>query len=61
MDQHATQINVAALAVMPEVPAIMFSGYGGAFTEKEACSAGVSALVSKSEHISVLLTKRAAR
>jgi DNA-binding NarL/FixJ family response regulator len=43
--------------VMPEVPVIMFSEYSGASTEKEACSAGVSALVSKSEHISVLLSK----
>ncbi len=43
--------------VMPEVPVIMFSEYSGASTENEACSAGVSALVSKSEHISVLLSK----
>jgi DNA-binding NarL/FixJ family response regulator len=43
--------------VMPEVPIIMYSAYSDTFTEREACSAGVSALVSKSEHISVLLGK----
>jgi len=40
---------------MPEVPILMFSAYSASFTEKEARSAGVSALVSKSEHISVLV------
>jgi DNA-binding NarL/FixJ family response regulator len=43
--------------VMPDVPVIMFSAYSDSSTEKEARSAGVSALVSKSEHISVLLSK----
>jgi len=43
--------------VMPEVPVIMYSAYSDSFTEKEARSAGVSALVSKSEPISVLLGK----
>src|SRR5579863_10771537 len=43
--------------LMPEVPVIMFSGYSDSLTEQEARSAGVSALVSKSEHISVLLDK----
>ena len=43
--------------VMPEVPIIMYSAYGDSSTEKEARSAGVSALVSKSEHTSVLLAK----
>src|SRR6266536_4411929 len=41
--------------VMPEVPIVMFSAYSDSFTEKEARSAGASALVSKSEHISVLV------
>lgn len=41
--------------VMPKVPVIMFSEYSGASTEKEACSVGVWALVSKFAHISVLL------
>ena len=41
--------------VMPDVPVIMFSAYSDTSTEKEARSAGVWALVSKSEHISVLL------
>ena len=43
--------------VMPEVPVIMFSAYTGPSTEKEAHSAGASALVSKFEHVSVLLGK----
>jgi len=43
--------------LMPEVPIIMYSAYGDSSTEKEARSAGVSALVSKSEHTSVLLGK----
>jgi DNA-binding NarL/FixJ family response regulator len=41
--------------VMPEVPIIMYSAYSDSFTEKEAHSAGVSALVSKSEPMSVLV------
>jgi two-component system nitrate/nitrite response regulator NarL len=43
--------------VMPEVPVIMFSAHSDSSTEKEARSAGASALVSKFEHISVLLGK----
>ena len=43
--------------VMPEVPIIMYSAYGDSFTQREARSAGVSALVSKSENIAVLLGK----
>ncbi len=43
--------------MMPEVPIIMFSAYSDSSTEKEARSAGVSALVSKFEHTSVLLGK----
>jgi DNA-binding NarL/FixJ family response regulator len=43
--------------VMPDVPIIMYSAYGDSFTERESRSAGVWALVSKSEHISVLLGK----
>jgi DNA-binding NarL/FixJ family response regulator len=43
--------------LMPEVQVVMFSGHCDPFTEREAFSAGVSALVSKSEHISVLLGK----
>lgn len=41
--------------LMPEVPVVMFSAYCGPSTEKEARSAGASALVSKFEHVSVLL------
>ena len=43
--------------MMPEVPVIMFSAYRSSSTEKEARSAGASALVSKFEHISVLIGK----
>ena len=41
--------------LMPEVPIVMFSAYSDSLTEKEARSAGVSALVSKSEQMSVLV------
>jgi DNA-binding NarL/FixJ family response regulator len=43
--------------VMPDVPVIVVSAYGDSSTEKEAGSAGVSAGVSRYEHISVLLSK----
>jgi hypothetical protein len=39
------------------LPLIVFSEYSDVFSEKEARSAGVSALVSKAEHVSVLLGK----
>ena len=41
--------------IMPTVPLIMFSEYSDAFSEQEARSAGISALVSKAEHASVLV------
>jgi DNA-binding NarL/FixJ family response regulator len=43
--------------VMPEVPIVMYSAYSDSSTEKEARSAGVSALVSKFEDTSILLDK----
>jgi DNA-binding NarL/FixJ family response regulator len=43
--------------LMPTVPIIMFSEYSDAFSLEEAHSVGVSALVSKSEHVSVLAGK----
>ena len=43
--------------LMPTVPLIIFSEYSDVFSEEEARSAGVSALVSKSEHVSVLVGK----
>jgi two-component system chemotaxis response regulator CheY len=43
--------------LMPTVPLIIFSEYGDVFPEKEARSAGISAVVSKSEHISALVSK----
>ena len=43
--------------IMPTVPLIMFSEYSNAFSEQEAHSAGISALISKAEHVSVLVEK----
>ncbi len=43
--------------LMPAVLLIIFSGYSDAFSNREARSVGVSALVSKSEHLSVLVSK----
>ena len=43
--------------LMPGVPIILFSEYSSAFSKEEARSAGVSALISKAEHMSVLLGK----
>jgi DNA-binding NarL/FixJ family response regulator len=43
--------------LMPRVPLIIFSEYSDVFSENEARSAGISALVSKSEHVSVLIEK----
>ena len=48
-------------SLMPTVPLIIFSEYSDVFSEKEARSAGVSALVSKSEHASVLVGKARTR
>ena len=42
--------------LMPEVPIVMFSIQSDGFTEKEARSAGVSALVSKFQDMSKLLS-----
>jgi DNA-binding NarL/FixJ family response regulator len=44
-------------ALMPMVPVIIFSEYSDVFSEQEAQSAGISALVSKSEHVSVLIDR----
>ena len=41
--------------LMPTVPIIVFSEYCNVLTDQEARSAGISALVSKFGHISVLL------
>jgi DNA-binding NarL/FixJ family response regulator len=42
---------------LPEVPIIMFSNYSDKFSEDEARSAGISAMLSKTESVSVLVTK----
>ena len=47
----------ALTRLMPELPVIMYSAFSDSFTQREARSAGVSALVSKSENTSVLLGK----
>lgn len=43
--------------LMPDVPIIVFSEYCDVFSEREAQSEGISALVSKTEPVSVLLDK----
>jgi DNA-binding NarL/FixJ family response regulator len=43
--------------LMPTVPLILFSEYSEAFSEKQARSVGISALVSKSAHVSVLVER----
>jgi DNA-binding NarL/FixJ family response regulator len=43
--------------VMPQVPVIIYSAFDDPVTESAALSAGVSAFVSKSERMSVLLGK----
>jgi DNA-binding NarL/FixJ family response regulator len=43
--------------LMPTMPVIMFSQYCDVFSDREARSAGVSAFVSKSDHLSVLIDK----
>jgi CheY-like chemotaxis protein len=47
----------ALKALMPTVPVVMFSEYSDVFSDEEAGSAGISALVLKSEHVSVLIGK----
>jgi two-component system, chemotaxis family, chemotaxis protein CheY len=43
--------------LMPAVPLIMYSAFGDEFAEQQARLIGVSELVSKSEHASVLIHK----
>jgi DNA-binding NarL/FixJ family response regulator len=43
--------------LMPAVPVIMFTEYSDLLSVEEALSAGVSALVSKSDHVSFLIEK----
>jgi DNA-binding NarL/FixJ family response regulator len=43
--------------VMPSVPLLMYSAFEDGFSEQTAGLAGISALVSKSEHVSVLIEK----
>jgi DNA-binding NarL/FixJ family response regulator len=43
--------------LMPKVPLVMFSDYSDAFSEQDVRSAGISAVISKSEHFSVLVNK----
>jgi two-component system, chemotaxis family, chemotaxis protein CheY len=43
--------------MMPSVPLIMYSAFGDRFAEQQARLIGISALVSKSEHVSVLIGK----
>ena len=41
--------------LMPTVALIVFSEYNDVFSDEEARSAGISAVVSKSQHVSVLV------
>lgn len=43
--------------ILPRVPVVMFSAYSDTFTETEARSAGISALVSKLDSASMLVEK----
>ncbi len=43
--------------LMPAVPVIIFTAHSDPFIEKEAREAGVSAVVSKSEAVAILITK----
>ncbi len=43
--------------LMPTVPLIMYSAFGDEFAEHQARLIGVSEVVSKSEHVSVLILK----
>jgi DNA-binding NarL/FixJ family response regulator len=43
--------------LMPTVPVIIFTAHGDRFLEKEAAAASVSVVVSKSEAVTVLITK----
>jgi DNA-binding NarL/FixJ family response regulator len=47
----------ALKTLMPMVPVVIFSEYSNVFSEKEARSAGISALVLKSGHVSVLVDR----
>ena len=47
----------ALARLMPTVPLIMFTVYSDVLSAEDAHSAGVSAVISKSEHASVLLRK----
>src|SRR6204780_5192972 len=47
----------ALKTLMPMVPVIIFSDYSDVFSEKEARSAGICALVSKTEPVSALIGK----
>ena len=46
--------------LMPAVPLIIFSDYSSVLSDAEVRSAGISALVSKTENLSVLLGKASA-
>jgi CheY-like chemotaxis protein len=43
--------------LIPAVPVIIFTAHSDPFLEQEAREAGVSAVVSKSEAIAILITK----
>jgi DNA-binding NarL/FixJ family response regulator len=56
-EMNGIEAACALKRLMPMVPIIVFSEYGDVFSEREARSTGISAFVSKTEHLSVLLDK----
>ena len=56
-EMNGIEAACALNRLMPMVPIIVFSEYGDVFSEREARSTGISAFVSKTEHLSVLLDK----
>jgi NarL family two-component system response regulator LiaR len=54
---NGIQAAIALKRLMPTIPVMIFSEYSSVFSVEEARAAGISALVSKAENLSVLLGK----
>jgi DNA-binding NarL/FixJ family response regulator len=54
---NGIEAATALKSLMPAVPIIIFSEYSSVFSDEEARAAGISAVVSKTENVSVLLGK----
>jgi DNA-binding NarL/FixJ family response regulator len=57
---NGIEAATALSRLLPTTPVIIFSEYSCVLSDREARSAGISALVSKAEDISVLLNKASA-